>query len=237
MPRRDNIKLISVAALCLTFGLSAPAIGHGVQHAVFAHNADKVDGRHAVGAAATVNQRKGKLLATSPTTGRLPNNIIGKAPDADRLDGKDSSVFLNRYTRQQIDAMPASRLLGYGQVSSTGSLLTSSYFPGGSASRVGVGVYVISVPGYSPGCTDPFPTLVVTPTFTPGQAASGAGSMACSTGDLAMQVSLTNSAGTAHDQGFMFMLLDGGAPSPPSARLAPRDAEVCELRQDGVHCR
>ncbi len=58
-----------------------------------ATNADKVDGKHAVNADATVTARKGKLVATSPTTGRLPNNIIAKAPDADRLDGRDHTAF------------------------------------------------------------------------------------------------------------------------------------------------
>lgn len=57
-------------------------------------NADKVDGFHAVGSNATTQARKGKLVATSPRTGRLPNNIISKAPDADKLDGFDSLAFL-----------------------------------------------------------------------------------------------------------------------------------------------
>jgi hypothetical protein len=35
-----------------------------------------VDCKNAVGAASTGANRKGKLVATSPTTGRLPNNII-----------------------------------------------------------------------------------------------------------------------------------------------------------------
>ena len=66
-----------MAAACMAVGLSAPAVGHGVQHALFAHNSDKVDGRHAVGARASVDARKGKLVATSLTTGLLPDNIIG----------------------------------------------------------------------------------------------------------------------------------------------------------------
>lgn len=40
-----------------------------------------------VGAGATSAVRKGKLVATSPTTGRLPNNIIAKAPDSSKLGG------------------------------------------------------------------------------------------------------------------------------------------------------
>lgn len=40
--------VLSVTALVLAvLGTTTPAIAHGVQHALFAHNADKVDGRHA----------------------------------------------------------------------------------------------------------------------------------------------------------------------------------------------
>lgn len=94
MLSRENVKLAVVAAFCLTVPLAAPAVGHGVEHALFAHDSDKVDGKHAVSAGATVDTRKGKLVATNTTTGRLPNNIIAKAPDADLLDGLDSSAFL-----------------------------------------------------------------------------------------------------------------------------------------------
>jgi hypothetical protein len=90
---KDNAKIVLVAMVTAMVTAGAPAIAHGVQHALFAHNADKVDGKHAVGSGATVNSRKGKLVATSPTTGRLPNNIIAKAPDANVLDGIDSRDF------------------------------------------------------------------------------------------------------------------------------------------------
>lgn len=55
---------------------------------VDASNADRVDGRHAVGAGARVAARKGKLVATNAKTGRLPNNIIARAPNSARLAGR-----------------------------------------------------------------------------------------------------------------------------------------------------
>lgn len=94
MLSRENVKLALVAAFCLTVPLAAPAVADGVEHALFAHNSDKVDGKHAVSAGATTDVRKGKLVATSSTTGRLPNDIIAKAPDAGLLDGLDSTAFL-----------------------------------------------------------------------------------------------------------------------------------------------
>ncbi len=92
---RNNAKLIVVAAVAILLGLSAPAVGHGV-HAKFAHNADKVDGKHAVGAGAGVAKRRGKLVATNKS-GYLPNNIIKRAPDAARLGG---------FTHAQMSSMP-----------------------------------------------------------------------------------------------------------------------------------
>jgi hypothetical protein len=55
-------------------------------------NAHKVDGKHAVGAAASTAQRAGKLVATN-SAGRLPNNIITKAPDSARLGALPTSAF------------------------------------------------------------------------------------------------------------------------------------------------
>ena len=57
-------------------------------------NADTVDGFHATGCSATRIARAGKLVATCNSTGRLPNNIIAKAPDASRLGGKSASAYL-----------------------------------------------------------------------------------------------------------------------------------------------
>jgi hypothetical protein len=41
---RENLKLILVATIAATIAAGAPAIAHGVRHALFAHNAGKVDG-------------------------------------------------------------------------------------------------------------------------------------------------------------------------------------------------
>lgn len=86
MLSRENIKIVAVAAGCLVVGLSLPAAA-GQARAIYANNSDKVDGKHAVGSGASTAQRKGKLVATNPRTGKLPNNIIGQAPDAAKLGG------------------------------------------------------------------------------------------------------------------------------------------------------
>ena len=74
--------------------VSGPQIAIAAFDAV---NSDKVDGKHAVGAGATVAGRAGKLVATN-ANGRLPSNIIVKAPDANLLDGVNSTAFQRRVT-------------------------------------------------------------------------------------------------------------------------------------------
>lgn len=89
---RSNIALVAATAVvtsAATAGL--PAVARAGYDAL---NSDKVDGKHAVGPGASQKARRGKLVATSPKTGRLPNNIIAQAPDAERLDGRDLRTIM-----------------------------------------------------------------------------------------------------------------------------------------------
>jgi hypothetical protein len=74
--RRTPVILASagVSALLL-IAMITGAGAHGVQHALFAHNADKVDGKHAVGAGATTGQAAGKLVATNGS-GKIPAKFL-----------------------------------------------------------------------------------------------------------------------------------------------------------------
>ena len=103
---RTHLPVLITAVLVSTVFAAGPTVAHAAYDAI---NADKVDGKHAVGAGSTVANRKGKLVATSPTTGQLPNNIIAKAPDAGTLDGIDSTKF--------------SGLAAYAYVTGAGALL------------------------------------------------------------------------------------------------------------------
>jgi hypothetical protein len=236
-PTNQNRLALALSGLALAVAV-AGAGGPVVAAAFDARNADKVDGKHAVGAKAGVEQRKGKLVATSPTTGRLPNNVIAKAPDAARLGGEDPSVYLDRYTRAEVDTMPSRRVLGFGNVNGDGSLRQGSYFPAGTVQKAGgTGHYFVRVPGYGPGCARPFPVVVAAPQFATGQVNGGYGSMSCGSGDVSMQVDVTNSAGTPVDSNFAFVIYDGGTPAAPAGRGAPSDARTCELLESGVRCR
>ena len=87
--RRDlRTVVIAVVAAAVT-GLAVPAVSAVVR----ATNADKVDGRHAVGSGATQAERARKVVATG-RNGKLPNAIIAKAPNANKLDGLDSTDFM-----------------------------------------------------------------------------------------------------------------------------------------------
>ena len=87
---RKHAQSVGLAGLLAALAVAGTSLAGG---GTDAENADKVDGKHAVGSGASVNARKGKLVATDPGNGRLPNNIISKAPDSQQLDGKDSSAF------------------------------------------------------------------------------------------------------------------------------------------------
>ncbi|MPZ63869.1 MAG: hypothetical protein GEU93_21945 [Propionibacteriales bacterium] len=100
MLRRENIKFIVLGTVFLMIALSAPAIGHGVQHALFAHNSDKVDGKHAVGSGAGLNQAQGKVVAHNGS-GKLPAKFIPKVQAAKQADNT-----------KKVNGLPAQTLTG-----------------------------------------------------------------------------------------------------------------------------
>ena len=99
---RQHVSVLVAAALGVMIGSVGPGVAQAAYDAV---NADKVDGKHAVGAGATVDQRKGKLVATSPTTGLLPNNIISAAPNSAKLGGYPHSTL--RFLALPVQAVAA----------------------------------------------------------------------------------------------------------------------------------
>lgn len=80
MPRfltRENVKLLTVAVACLLLAWTGPSIADGVRHAKFAHNADRVDGKHAVSANSGLANAKKRLVAHNKQ-GQLPDKFVGK---------------------------------------------------------------------------------------------------------------------------------------------------------------
>ena len=93
MTRERNYSKAAFILATGAFLISAGNAGAPAIAKVVGGNSDTVDGFHAVKAGSTVDQRKGKLVATSPKTGLLPNNIIKTARDSRLLAGKPPSHY------------------------------------------------------------------------------------------------------------------------------------------------
>ena len=90
---RGSVRRYSPVILAAVLGSLLTADGPVIADMVYdANNAHKVDGRHAVPASTAISGRAGQLVATN-ARGRLPNDIIVQAPDAELLDGLDSRAF------------------------------------------------------------------------------------------------------------------------------------------------
>jgi hypothetical protein len=100
---RRHTPVVLTAVIVATLMQVGPPVVAAAYDAV---NADKVDGRHAVGAGATPAKRAGKLVATN-AQGRLPDSIIAKAPDAAKLGG----VAPDGYLRNQPDGVTGDSVL------------------------------------------------------------------------------------------------------------------------------
>lgn len=65
LPADENLRLVFAVLLTAALMTAAPAVGHGVEHAFFAHDSEAVDGKSAVGPKAGVDKRARKLVATN----------------------------------------------------------------------------------------------------------------------------------------------------------------------------
>ena len=113
---RSHVTTALVAAVTSLVVAGGPALARTAGSLVRAGDADTVNGFGAVGCHATIANRSGALVATCADTGRLPNNIIAKAPDSALLDGKDSSAFLGvagtAANSELLDGQDSSAFLG-----------------------------------------------------------------------------------------------------------------------------
>ncbi|GAA1911938.1 hypothetical protein [Nocardioides marmoribigeumensis] len=198
-------------AVGLVAGLVSAA-GPSVARAAYdAMNADKVDGRHAVGASATISDRAGKLVATD-ASGRLPNNILLKALDSARLAGRTAASFApashdhdkRYYTKGQIDARPSARLLAVGYMSDSGVLSQAATSGNITGSRSSTGVYPLVLPGLRPGCQGGLPVFIGTPGFSGVFVTVNSTVTSCATGDVTITVAVYLPSGAFYDAGFNF---------------------------------
>ena len=95
---RRLLPIVLTALLTATLTVAGPSIAETVNKALFDENADKVDGIHAKDYTTNADQRANKLVATNGQ-GRLPNNIIKKAPDAAKLNGLKGARYIDHDAR------------------------------------------------------------------------------------------------------------------------------------------
>ncbi|MDP2774034.1 MAG: hypothetical protein Q8O61_10810 [Nocardioides sp.] len=145
-----RITHVVVLALAVLVGFSGGAVAKARYDA---KNAHKVDGKHAVSAGAPVAKRKGKLVATN-AAGRLPNNIIAKAPDAARLGG-----FTHAQTSTMVIVPQGVGSSGSAVVDANGATLSAS-------STGGLRLGLVVPPDHAPGT--PFEIDVVYREDSPG---------------------------------------------------------------------
>jgi hypothetical protein len=130
MPKllRSPLSIVVAAGLLASLAIGGPVAARAVYDA---SNAHRVDGKHAVGAGASTARRAGKLVATN-SKGRLPNNIIGRAPNSARLGGLEPEQLRTQWL----------------SVTRQGTVYGTS--PGASAVTVthpAAGTYCVSAPG------------------------------------------------------------------------------------------
>ena len=104
--KSQNVRTVIIASISAAVTATVIATAPTIAASFDANNAHKVDGLHAVQSSASVAQRKGKLVGTSPNTGKLPNSIIAKAPNSAKLGGKPASAY-DKASRFQDSGMEA----------------------------------------------------------------------------------------------------------------------------------
>lgn len=216
-----------IAAVVAAVTAGGPVLARSV--ADFARNADKVDGRHAVGATPSSQKRGGKLVATN--RGRLPNNIIRKAPaarDADRLGGFGPSAFVRPCLPGAIRGqalIPGSVGLNFEPVSGFSTIYggplgpdgTNCHFGEARARRVGPGIYDARLAPVAWTCTEPMPANIITAIVSVQSAQPLVATYQphCENNGVYVRVRITDLNGVAQDAPSSVVLLDAnGIPIP-----------------------
>lgn len=169
LARHTTTIVIATVTAALTAG--APALARTI--ADFARNADKVDGRHAVGTQATRDQRAGKVVATN-RKGLLPNDIIRKALDSKALGGVKAPRYATECDPGTLGGAIAVRgaadfpaewtdIGGYVFVHTIGPFSERCELERVRARRIATGIYEIDVTGSLAICFVNYLAAVVTP--------------------------------------------------------------------------
>lgn len=219
---------ILIAAVVAAVTAGGPVIARTV--ADFARNADRVDGRHAVGPRASLQKRAGKVVATNKK-GRLPNNIIRKAPrarEADRVGGFGPTAFVHKCLPGAIrgqahipedvgpdfEPVPGFSTTHGGPVNVDG---TNCHVGGATARRVGTGIYDARLALVAWSCTEPMPANIITAVVSvqSAQPLLATYEPHCENNAVYVRVRITDLNGVTQDAPSSVVLLDeNGIPIP-----------------------
>ena len=104
---RFRFTTVALCTALLALWASPQASSEQLDTAAQGVNADTVDGFHAVGFSAPADKRKGKLVATSPKTGRFPITSIPVVLNSKKLAGKTLSDVITLAQAGLISAVTA----------------------------------------------------------------------------------------------------------------------------------
>ncbi len=177
-----------------------------------------------------------KLKTKSGPPFTVGNDGLVPLLNADKLDGQDAGAFATKaQAATKAETVAARRLLWFGKVNSSGTLLSDAVLPGTTA-RMSTGYYRISVPGLLPGCQGAFPTFMVHANAV-GFASTDLSSVTCATGDYSAYFATKNKDGAAADVPFNFLAFSGGASSGRVIARAGAMPTACEQRDGEFTCR
>jgi hypothetical protein len=109
------------------------------------------------------------------------------------------------YTKAQIDGSPANALFAGGMVLNGTMSASFANFGNATSSRIGVGQYVVTLPGLLPGCVGLIP-LAQVELFGVGNAETVGYGTICGTGDVRVTVNTFNSVNVLTDLNFSFTI-------------------------------
>jgi hypothetical protein len=117
------------------------------------------------------------------------------------------------YTKTQVNSFPANSIVAGGGVAREGFALANvpQFGSTWTVSKLGTGIYSISLPGLNPGCTS-FPLVMLTAFDEPGRIMDyySAGT-SCASGDTSLDIRTTDADGVLADTRFQFLAFRPGA--------------------------
>ncbi|HEX2240751.1 MAG TPA: hypothetical protein VHJ82_06395 [Actinomycetota bacterium] len=224
---KSGLRTFLAGAVVGSMFAAAPAVAQAV--ARYARNSDKVDGFHAVAHNESRAARAGRLVATN-SEGRFPKALLGKAPDADRVDGISSEALVSDCSEGALRGhatVPADIGSSFERVPGFGTSFGGPVDPSGTnchllpaeARHVATGVYEVDLGFVAWDCSSAVPDEILSALVTP--MGSGAAPRIatyrplCGPSGIHVEVRIVDLQGQPRDSSFVIAFIDeAGIPIP-----------------------